>query len=96
MTTPPDAQGPVCRRCGVPMIHIAITLDGSDFYRVDVLIAQAVQAERDERLTYPDDPACSVAAMLSRMSPEDKQAFNFCVKTAVAQAEPNSASASGS
>ena len=50
----------------------------------------AVVEERDtaraevERLrvqtTYPDDPARSVAAMLSRMSRKDKQAFNFCVK----------------
>lgn len=39
-------------------------------------------AAAESQLRYPDDPARSVAAMLSRMSPEDKQAFNFCVKAA--------------
>ncbi len=43
-------------------------------------------AAAEEQLRYPDDPAHSIAAMLARMSPEDKQAFNFCVKEAAAAA----------
>src|SRR3990167_4584972 len=52
----------------------------------DLLLTFAAQ-EAEQQCRYPDDPARSVAAMLSRMSPEDKQAFNFCVKAASAQTD---------
>lgn len=55
---------------------------------LDKLKEARAEVERlKEQTTYPDDPARSVAAMFSRMSPEDKRAFNFCVKAAAREAE---------
>jgi Zn ribbon nucleic-acid-binding protein len=51
-------------------------------YERDTAGLRAQLAAAEEQLKYPDDPARSIAAMLARMSPEDKQSFNFCVKSA--------------
>ncbi len=39
-----------------------------------------------QALNLPDDPAQSIARMLAKMDEQDKQAFNFCIKTAITQA----------